>query len=55
MAGTFSTDLANQLLDHVLKTTPFSVPTDIYVALYSVAPTAAGGGKQSDRPLERHL
>ena len=46
MAGTFSTALNNKLLDHIFKTTPFSVPTDIYVALYSVAPTAAGGGTE---------
>lgn len=46
MAGTFSTDLSNQLLDHILKTTPFTVPTDIYIALYSAAPTAAGGGTE---------
>ena len=46
MAGSFSTDLHNKLIDHVLKTTPFPVPTDIYVALYSVAPTIAGGGTE---------
>jgi len=31
--GGMSTYLANALLDHLLKTTPFSVPTNIYVAL----------------------
>lgn len=46
MAGTFSTDLANKLLDHILKTTSFSVPTNIYIALYSSAPTATGGGTE---------
>ena len=46
MAGSFSTDLHNKPIDHVLKTTPFSVPADIYVALYSVAPTIAGGGTE---------
>ena len=46
MAGSLSTALHNQLVDHVLKTTPFSVPTDIYVALYSVAPTEEGGGTE---------
>lgn len=46
MAGTFSTDLSNKLLDHILKTAPFSVPTNIYVALYSVVPTKAGGGTE---------
>ena len=46
MAGTLSTALNNKLLDHIFKTTPFPVPTNIYVALYSVAPTAAGGGTE---------
>jgi len=46
MAGTLSTALNNKLLDHIFKTTSFSVPTNIYVALYSVAPTAAGGGTE---------
>ena len=46
MAGTISTDLSNKLLDHVFKTTPFTVPTNIYVALYSVVPTKAGGGTE---------
>jgi len=46
MAGTLSIALANKLLDHILKTTPFVVPTNIYIALYSVAPTAAGGGTE---------
>ena len=46
MAGSLSTALHNKLLDHILKTTPFVVPTDIYVSLYSVAPTKAGGGTE---------
>jgi len=46
MAGSFSTDLSNKLLDHILKTTPLSVPTDIYVALYSAVPSKAGGGTE---------
>ena len=46
MAGSYSTDLHNKLVDHVMKTTPYTVPTNIYVALYSVAPTAAGGGTE---------
>jgi len=46
MAGTLSTALNNKLLDHILKTTPFVVPTNVYVSLYSVAPTAAGGGTE---------
>lgn len=46
MAGTMSTALSNELLDHVLKTGSFSVPANIYVALYSGAPTKAGGGTE---------
>ena len=46
MAGTLSTALSNKLLDHIFKTTSFTVPTDIYMALYSVAPTVAGGGTE---------
>jgi len=46
MAGTFSTALNNKLLDHILKTTSFAVPSNIYVALYTVAPTASGGGTE---------
>ena len=46
MAGSFGDVLENKLLDHLLKTTPFVVPTDIYVALYSVAPSDVGGGTE---------
>ena len=46
MAGSLSTDLHNKLGDHIYKTTPFPVPDNIYVALYSGAPTAAGGGTE---------
>ena len=46
MAGSLSTALHNKLIDHILKTTPYTVPTNIYVALYSVAPTIAGGGTE---------
>ena len=44
MAGSFGDALENKMLDHLLKTTPFVVPTDIYIELYTVAPTDAGGG-----------
>ena len=46
MAGSLSTALHNKLLDHVFKTTPFPVPDNIYVALYSAAPNEAGGGTE---------
>ena len=38
--------LQRALLDHVLKTAPFSVPTDVYVALYTAAPDDTGGGTE---------
>jgi len=46
MAGSFGDALENKLLDHLLKTAPFAVPTNIYVALYSAAPSDAGGGTE---------
>lgn len=45
MAG-FSQFLQQSLLDHVLKTTPYSVPANIYVALYTAAPSDIGGGTE---------
>ncbi len=44
MAGSLSDALENKLLDHVLKTTPFTVPANIYVALSTADPTDAGTG-----------
>ena len=41
-AGGASTHLANVLLNHVLKTSAFSVPTNLYVALSTANPTDAG-------------
>ncbi len=38
--------LENALLNHVLKNTAFSQPTDLYVALYTTAPSDAGGGTE---------
>lgn len=40
-AGAFSTSLANKLLDHLLKGTAFSVPTNICVGLSTTTPTDA--------------
>jgi len=45
MAG-LSDYLENKLLDHVLKTAAYTVPTNIYVALFTAAPTDAGGGTE---------
>lgn len=44
MAGSFSDFLEDALLDHVFKTAPYSVPSDIYIELYTVAPSDSGGG-----------
>lgn len=38
--------LANKLLDHSLGTAAYTMPTP-YVALYTVAPTEAGGGTEA--------
>jgi hypothetical protein len=46
MAGSFSDYLENELLDHVLKVGAYTQPTNIYVALFTVAPTDAGGGTE---------
>lgn len=44
MASGKSTYLANELLDHVLKTGAYTVPTNIYVALLTGTPAAASDG-----------
>ena len=46
MAGNLSDYLENKLLDHFLGTTTYTKPTTVYVALYTVVPTDAGGGTQ---------
>jgi hypothetical protein len=38
--------LETQLLNHVLRNTAYSSPTTVYVALFTVAPTDAGGGTE---------
>jgi len=43
MAGSKSDYLENELLDHVLGGADYSRPATVYVALYTVAPTDAGG------------
>jgi len=40
----FSTYLGNKLLDHLLKTATYTVPTNIYVAVSTTDPTEAGSG-----------
>jgi len=41
--GSFSNYLENKVLDHVFKTTSFSVPSNVYVALSTADPTESGG------------
>jgi hypothetical protein len=38
--------LENKLLDHVLKVAAFTVPPNVYVALYTAAPSDSGGGTE---------
>ncbi len=42
----FSTYLSQALLNHVFRNTAYGAPATIYVALYTVAPTDAGGGTE---------
>jgi hypothetical protein len=46
MAGNISDYLENKLLDHFLGTTSYTMPSTIYVGLYTVAPNDAGGGTE---------
>ena len=46
MAGNLSDYLENKLLDHFLGTTAYTMPTLVYIGLYTVVPTDAGGGTQ---------
>lgn len=46
MALNLSTYLANKLLDHSLGTSAYTMPTGVYVALYSDNPTAADVGTE---------
>jgi hypothetical protein len=46
MAGNLSDYLEDALLDHFLGTTAYTAPSAVYVALYTAAPTDAGGGTE---------
>jgi hypothetical protein len=46
MAGNLSDYLENKVLDHFLGTASYTMPDDVYVALYTVAPSDAGGGTE---------
>jgi hypothetical protein len=45
MAGA-SDYLENKLLEHVFKATAYSAPATVYAALYTAAPSDAGGGTE---------
>jgi hypothetical protein len=38
--------LENKLIDHILRNTPFTMPSTIYIALYTAAPSDSGGGTE---------
>lgn len=38
--------LENKLVDHIFRNRSFAVPTTVYVALFTAAPTDAGGGTE---------
>jgi hypothetical protein len=46
MAGNLTNYLENKLIDHFLGTTSYTMPADVYVALFTVAPSDAGGGTE---------
>jgi len=44
--GSFSDYFENKIIDHMLRNQAFTPPSTLYVALYTVAPTDAGGGTE---------
>jgi hypothetical protein len=46
MAGNLTNYLENKLIDHFLGTASYSMPADVYIALFTVAPSDAGGGTE---------
>ncbi len=42
----FSDFLENELLDHVFRNSAYTPPAAVYLALYTAAPTDAGGGTE---------
>lgn len=46
MAGNLSDYLENKLLDHFLGTTSYTMPTPVYVGLYTVAPSDSSAGTE---------
>jgi hypothetical protein len=46
MAGFISEYLSHELLDHVFGAAAYTAPATLYCALFTVAPTAGGGGTE---------
>lgn len=46
MAGSLSNYLENIVIDHLLRNQAFTPPATVYIALYTVAPSDAGGGTE---------
>ena len=46
MAGNLTNYLENKLLDHFLGTTSYTMPSPVYVALFTAAPNDGGGGTE---------
>lgn len=46
MAGNLSNYLENKLLDHFLGTTSYTMPSPVYVGLYTVAPSDSTSGTE---------
>jgi hypothetical protein len=42
----FSNYLENKLVDHIFRATAYTMPTTIYVGLYTATPSDAGGGTE---------
>lgn len=48
MAGSFSDFLEKEIQDHIFGNAAYSPPATMYVRLFTVAPTDAGGGTEAD-------
>lgn len=46
MAGNLTNYLEDKLIDHFLGTTSYTMPAAVYIGLFTVAPTDAGGGTE---------
>ena len=44
--GSFSDYMENKVIDHMLRNQAFTPPSTLYVALYTVSPSDAGGGTE---------